>query len=249
MRKLCIKFRKLRTRSLSDRLDRAERPFSCDVPAVSKAEGGSDLFSWYLGFLIQELRPIGTYYGHITALSILQQLARDVADTKTLQSLLSSSITRTSELSEAYNLLSEALLQLVFDPFDDVRGICHMLLKDLVRSELQCRRKNATQRSDETTGAHSGPTRKAGIIDRISDILPKARKSFLKSGKGNLADCFGRLMSLKFEAVRYSNYPYDETDFYRSIEASLETHIQTAHSDLALAVESAPLHGDFIALR
>lgn len=202
-------------------------------------------FDWYFDFLIAELRPTTSYQGHITALTMLKYLYQ--VDFDNLCFCGNPQLaTDTQRFSYAARVsVTRSLLDLLFDPFDDVRQSSDAILKILVKVELY-EHLHTSDRNDASQNLLSG---NLTVIPTIFETRSRAETLFRKSGRADHADGLGRLLNLAFGARGSSAALYGQYSAYKLIEYDLEQDIKIGSDDLGLAVEAAPLHGHLIALR
>lgn len=135
MGRFIMKFKDLRTRWLLHRDSDQECTQEGEAP-TENASAESDFRNWYFRFLVQELRPTGTYQGHVTALAMLKKLEEAQMVPDGLRSLALASSSDIASYERLYACLIRGLIDLLFDPFDDVRGQASALLHPLLISEL-----------------------------------------------------------------------------------------------------------------
>ena len=243
MKKLCFKLARPRTPSTAGKQEIALSAFvKCTEVGNRTLETPSDFIEWYVVYMIREMRPTASYQSHITALKIFSELEMTLSlfDIGGKGTFFSGRWTKTTTLHQQ---LSRALLDLLFDPFDDVRQFSAAILDNLVHSEFCYRgvRGKVSMNNDSQTHRI--------IIHNILDCIPGAEALFRRTGRADHADGLGRLLNLAFTARRFSSILYDQASAYELIEYDLEQDIGIAIQDLELAVSSAPLHGHLIALR
>ena len=206
--------------------------------------------TWYHSFLMEELHPTASYQRHISALRVLQLFRsanlHEFVHTdlvKVPQSL--DSIVSQNELY-IYKLM-RLLLDLVIDPFDDVRSAAVSLLEEfpvaMLGDKLHC------GQSDIDLGLH-GKARNTDSHIRVA--LNRADNLMRRTGRADYADGFGRLYN-----ILYSCSPSAETDsgyesrssILEDLVTTLQLDVKIAQNNLQQAILSAPLHGNLIALR
>ncbi|KAG8531423.1 uncharacterized protein KY384_003052 [Bacidia gigantensis] len=241
MKKCCTRFRNV---SMIRGSTTCSEPLPQDKITHPKPERESSLEDWYIEFIIKELRPTGTYHAHITALNVLRGYLEHY-------SVLDGPIASFCRLHTTFqdcrallNTLTRVLLDLICNPFDDVREVAALLMEMLVTSELKCR--EPFHNSDPSL-PYIGST--SSMVDSVLRAIPKARSLFLSTGRACHADGLARLLCLAFGARTSSCPPYDRCWMYQMLEADLDQDVQIAGADLLQAVQSAPLHGNIIAMR
>ena len=130
---LCSKLRRVSSGSVSSGPHRTGLSSPDGQPMNKHRARDAHFLTWYMGYLVDELRPTSTYQGHITALSILRNLARQHPDLTGLQVLFATSCPPSTSPENIYRKLRRLLLDLVFDPFNDVQDVASSLVEVLVR--------------------------------------------------------------------------------------------------------------------
>lgn len=207
---------------------------------------------WYMVFLLQELHPSASYQSHITALKVLECLmGQDCACRNT-------SMKGNRDYIDSLNehlprgLFLRPLIELLLDPFDDVRQFADTVLSLYLPT-------SSIPRICKSTG---GVEDKVGSVDQeaknqadqpILSALNKAEKIAGITGRADHADGFGRLTNLLYETAGTLTKParghqscYSIVDHLLS---TIEKEVDIAKEDLLIAVSSKPLHGRLIALR
>ena len=179
--------------------------------------------SWYVRFLVRELRPTSSYQSHITALKVLPVLLeRDIKD----------------QFSEGCHSLLRSLLDLLLDPFSDVREAANFLLQS---RPLFNEPSFVTEASDEDFNT------------KIMDALLKAEFKAAETGRADHADGIGRLYNVLYDrskSVAVKMAWYDNAALIvEHLISKLENEIDIAKRNLLLTVGVVPLHGHLIALK
>ncbi|KAI1085719.1 putative death-receptor fusion protein-domain-containing protein [Whalleya microplaca] len=184
---------------------------------------------WYVNFLKNELAPTTSYQRHITAL-------------KAMGFLLKSNLLQendTSSTSGAGCTLVDAtwfrcVLDLVMDPFDDVRETAASLIMSfspqLATSSTQMR----------VTGLRSP------AIEELRSFCLRADELARRTARADHSDGVARSFEL---FCRWSINSSDRIRIHFDVLSILEFKISKAESDLATAVLQAPVHGSFASLR
>ena len=207
---------------------------------------------WYHAFLSQELRPTTSYQRHITALRVLQsivtrdrtpyqgQASHRAHDFEAKKGFTSRNATSTQ--------LSRLLLDLVLDPFDDVRDAAASLLEMVDPSVLE-------SRSDIHSKVENivVPTPFEAWDEHSSISITHAERMMRKTGRADYADGVGRLHNRLYAFGDASDNKLRRLEVQNSILESilrkLGNDVAVTQLDLRRAVSSAPLHGYLIALR
>lgn len=183
---------------------------------------------WYLDFLKWELLPTASYQRHITALkAILLALrigkyagAPDELDMEIIQVLSSDSS------------WARLLLDLLLDPFDDVRdstlAVLALIPKDTVDAPLS---------SGESP---------ANLLGALQEFCAKAKALADRTGRADHGDGAARSRGL---LCRWLGGRGPRIDLVSDILSVLEVKISRAEADLGHAAIQNPVHGDFAAIR
>ena len=245
MTKLCTKIKKFE----SGDLPYLEHTSTKVLPSNPKKEIKSRdirLLKWYMGYLVKELRPAGTYQGHLTALSMLRALSCQDSNVSGI-SLFSVTCNADSHQHESYiQRISRPLVDLLFDPFDDVRELSFMLLQMLVRAEIQP--PNGPSRISHNGGKKGEDKDEFSIVSLIMQSLPKADTLYEQSGRASQADGLAKLFNLSLLARRECTSLYSQKYSCQTLLYRLETEIEsTLYSSGSHS--STPLYGYFTTLR
>ncbi|KAJ2988032.1 hypothetical protein NUW58_g4189 [Xylaria curta] len=187
-----------------------------------------EFIEWYAGFLKEELVPNASYQRHITAL-------------RTMNYFLKSSLVQGGEASIVRwpaNLLVDntwfqSVLDLIMDPYDDVRETAASLIMLL-----------------QPNGSMSGPPSHIhGLIstplEELRAFCRKADALALKTARADHCDGAARSQQL---LCRWSSNFEEAIEVLETISSNLEQKLCEAEKDLAAAVLQAPVHGDFASL-
>ena len=207
---------------------------------------------WYMELLLKELQPTATYPRHISALKVLQLLnTSGLCNTAVYSSLLSSQHQNSSQLVEQYRSpIIYLLLELVMDPFDDVRAMAASLLHNHYLVFV----------TKPTTSGIAGPgvssclySDSAWEYSTFQLVLQRSAALSRRTGRADYADGVGRLYHLRYlvcgKSEKLDDGRCERHSLFEGLISDLEMDIQMAHDNLQTAVASAPLHGHLIALR
>jgi hypothetical protein len=222
---------------------------------------------WYADFLLSELVPTASYQRHITALRATQLLL-----TSKLQGevpwRMAAPVPANSTVwpfeMEFFNPRSiRLLLDLLMDPFDDVRTLAMDILalcppakfgpephRSLEANENE--QQNIREDHYSKTASYSKDQGiLASLVDQESSILlidfiAKANLASMKSGRADYADGVARAFKLLHSFQSSSANGMAMID---KLVTDLEGKVEMAEQDLAKAVLNAPVHGNFAALR
>jgi hypothetical protein len=201
-----------------------------------------DFIVWYVHFLEWELRSTSSYQRRITALRALTIVLRSGLDPRIPQKHLSK--TAQGQIRwpfgiQIYNSrLIKALLDLMLDPFDDVRSSSASILEWCLDSFTVEEKKD--------------------IMSSLPKFIRRAELTMLRTGRADQADGLARAYSLFFSQCAEDSgdiqRPNDEghltkTRLVGRLVVQLEETIQVACKDMLVAVDGRPVHGVFAALR
>lgn len=192
---------------------------------------------WYTQFLEWELRSTGTYQRRITALRSLIIVLKSGVDAGVPHAQLSKSAQ--GELNWAHSLqisntrLTRLLLDLVLDPFDDIREASISALQ-LCLAALP-------------------DTEREAVLSAIPRFISRAEAMMLRTGRADQADGLARAYSLLFTVACTSNTEspgLSSSGFvvFEGLRKQLQETLQIAGEDLSEAVNGRPVHGIFAAL-
>jgi hypothetical protein len=224
---------------------------------------------WYVEFNLTELVPTASYQRHITALRTIQLILNSKLQARE-PGLVLGSVAATSAVwpftIEFFNSRSMRLLvDLLMDPFEDVRTSAMEILtlctplnfangsehsevsKDnvLKTDENESYTTMTTATKAENNHTSSIPVNQPSLV-LLTGFIGKANAASMNSGRADYADGVAKGYKLL-----YSLQPslHDAMSMLENLVANLESKIVVAELDLAQAVHSAPVHGDFAALR
>lgn len=203
--------------------------------------------SWYILFLLDELRPTASYQSHITALKILHSTYDGELTGRSSLSKVnheySHALAETNRRGVHLRLLSDLLL----DPFDDVRQTAADILE--IDLGLNPTPSFPISRDDVESIAQSG----RDANSTIHSTLSKAESQAARTGRADHADGVGRLYNLLYSSSLVLNKMTAWYDCnYLIVErllSALENGVLVAQDHLPSAVGSASTHGHLIALR
>ncbi|MCJ1464709.1 hypothetical protein MMC07_003322 [Pseudocyphellaria aurata] len=217
--------------------------------------------NWYVGFLIEQLQPTASYQRHITALKMLESMIEVGISRSDPRRLFNPA----DIVDDDYNSNKKQffgsrcvrlLLDLVMDPFDDVRSVASSLLKTILWNMHPW---NTEFRAGFTSPFMESSLSKFEAMARTTYndfVLLATRQADIMmclTGRADHADGVGRLYSLLHDSCDNLGTPVAWSDNRWSIVihvlSGLENDIKIARKDIHIAVKSAPLHGKLIAMR
>ncbi|KAH7125462.1 putative death-receptor fusion protein-domain-containing protein [Dendryphion nanum] len=200
-----------------------------------------DFILWYIHFIQWEIRPTASYQRRITALRCLSIVLRSGIDPNIPHRHLSKSaqgqLRWICGLRIANKTLVRILMDLILDPFDDVRSTAVSIL-DICMESLS----NAE---------------KPKVLSMFPAFLRRVENMMLRSGRADQADGLARSYALLFSQCNTEIPPalsavegiWTQADIFGYLVEQLEKTIDIARVDLSSAVDERPVHGIFAALR
>lgn len=194
---------------------------------------------WYVAFLEWELRSTASYQRRITALQSLTIVLRSGIDPSIPQSCLSKSAH--GQLNWAHGIeiatpkLRRILMDLILDPFDDIRGSAVSVL--------------------QLCSLATGSTEQTTTSAFITQFLQRAETTQLRTGRADQADGVARgyllLSSSPEEHQQRSARPSSISGYatFLNLTNELRSTLSYAAKDLPEAINARPVHGIFAALR
>ena len=215
---------------------------------------------WFWRFLIMELRVSCSYQRHFMALKAMLILFKSGIDSGVPETELAkpakAGIHWPVHASLSSKSLERALLDLLLDPFDDIRLLSTSLLR-LMHPETDFGAKNLDGLSTKRFAARSVS------LTPLLPYLERAQARMLDSGRVDHADGVARVFSLLVPSSS-PNYAISSSiqdlpkkywwtisagAIYDHLLTSAEESIARAKCDLSTAVGHYPLHGIFTSLR
>lgn len=198
-----------------------------------------DFVVWYLRFLEWEMRPTASYQRRITALRSLTIVLRSGIDPGVPQSHLSKSAQ--GQLPWAHGLeigsakLIRVLLDLILDPFDDIRDSAISVLQLCLIALPE--------------------VRKDAAVATIPRFLSRAETAMLRTGRADQADGVARAYGLIFSLASKGRTDLPDRRFssklgvFEHLKEQLDSTLDVAQNNLSEAVNGRPVHGIYAALR
>ncbi|TRX91324.1 hypothetical protein FHL15_007746 [Xylaria flabelliformis] len=188
-----------------------------------------EFVEWYTNFLKGELAPSASYQRHITALRAMNYFLKSSLVQKDR-----TSITRRPANLLIDNTWFRSVLDLILDPYDDVREAATSLIMLLQPGE------SMSGPPSQVSGLPFTP------IEELRMFCRKANELALKTARADHCDGAARSQQL---LCRWSSSFEEAVEVLEAIFSDLEKKLCAAESDLAAAVLQAPVHGDFASLR
>ncbi|KAL8717206.1 MAG: hypothetical protein Q9225_005526 [Loekoesia sp. 1 TL-2023] len=215
--------------------------------------------AWYFSFLTRELSPTATYQRHIVCLKLVDFLLSNLLNVE--QPWTRHNIHGRKRKSEQFQFNREfliSLLDLVMDPFADVRDLAASILRDRSKAlwpnvtlETLCSMSNLSTIIEEQGTGGNRPT---SIHRPIAlGVLQRVRLRMQRSGRADHADGFGRFYDLIYGPHGISDkgtaWGEEPRLVFDNLTSELEQFVSMVRDNLHHAVKSASLHGYLIAAR
>jgi len=199
--------------------------------------GHLNFIIWTLKFLEGELVSTAAYQRHISALKALSVLLRSGLDAGvSLDDLAKSArgeVRWPLHLKIMSSTLRRSLMDLLLDPFDDIRqAALEVLLIDQSSSASDHHQVSAN-------GDHL----------QLERTLGKAQEIMVRTGRVDQADGVARLYTLVVHNHLLSAHASSATGVVEDLVQTLEQSLDIASTDMSLAVRNHPIHGLLTALR
>ena len=206
---------------------------------------------WYMGFLLQELRPTASYQSHITALKVLHFLTEQTMVLRNTSSKSHNDYFDALDEHLPRGLFLRPLTDLLSDPFDDVRQSVNRVF-DLHLSPNQTPRLRGRSDNKGDPINNEDDHRDANHHSILFDLSTAETRAGV-TGRADHADGLGRLYSLLFTISgtlsTTSGLHQSRCIIVNNLLSTLEKEVDVARSVLLSAVSNVPLHGHLIALR
>jgi hypothetical protein len=198
------------------------------VPSLKKLGDHQRFIEWYASFLTEELVPTASYQRHITALRAMYYFLKSG-----LVNGDETSIIRPPVDYLVNDTWFRSVLDLILDPYDDVRETAASLIALILPGEPM-----------------SGPPAKiCGLscspFEELRIFCQKANGLALMTARADHCDGAARSQEL---LCRWSSNADEATKVLEAVLTNLEQKLCAAERDLATAVLQSPVHGDFASL-
>ncbi|KAH0544924.1 hypothetical protein FGG08_001004 [Glutinoglossum americanum] len=233
-----------------------------------------EFLNWYISFLIAELQPTASYQRHVTALKALNILLQSGLDAEVpamrLSKLARGEVKWPFHVKVLDTQACRVLLDLLADPFDDVRNgaasILKMatpdsvyLFKSAVCVDISPRGpQKVSELRNETV---QKPARSTTLLD-VFGFLSRIERKLHLSGRADHADGVARTYEIIFDMCsrcRVTDTPFGpftrghhrnpQLSIANRLMSILEEGLDAARMDLALAVSNNPVHGHIAGVR
>ncbi|KAA8564146.1 hypothetical protein EYC84_012123 [Monilinia fructicola] len=184
--------------------------------------------TWFLGFLLGELVPTASYQRHITSLRAISLLLRSELQENSfeVQKVTTPDSTTWAHTLRVFNQESMRLiLDLLMDPFEDVRSGATAILK------------LASPHNFQSTKCQ-GPT----DFNILMEFIHRAEDFSKRTGRADYADGVARSYQILYGLLDPNN---GRLNLVENLIDGLEKKVIIAQKDLGQAVLIAPIHSDF----
>jgi hypothetical protein len=231
---------------------------------------------WYIEFLLGELIPTSSYQRHITSLRAISLLLKSgilthSSEAPKLRNQENSTVWPC--MIDFFNQIStKLLLDLLMDPFQDVRSSATSILKlaspdnftvgklsEISPADAHALEPNISAKiimaADQISfgsilsGSHeaeSSHLRKNKTLTMLRDFIKRAEEFSKRTGRADYADGVARSYELLYGLLSSAS---ERTQLLTQLVEDLETKVSIAEQNLAKAVLDEPVHGTFAALK
>ncbi|KAK4502728.1 hypothetical protein PRZ48_006154 [Zasmidium cellare] len=197
-----------------------------EVPAAARLSDHRKFLEWLLKFLSWQLRPTASYQRHISSLKCLSTLTRSGLDDLIPEGHYSKSASSGARWPFRMNVITSEmqrpLLDLVLDPFDDVRQTASSILA------------LASSASDSR------------LQSNLCSVVSRAEEMMLATGRADHADGVAHLYAIQ---SRLANDSTSGQTTVQHLLGQLEQMLTIARRSLPEAVAKYPIHGLLTSLR
>ncbi|KAI9047970.1 hypothetical protein LZ554_007771 [Drepanopeziza brunnea f. sp. 'monogermtubi'] len=218
--------------------------------------------TWYTQFLLLELIPTASYQRHITALKAISLLLRSGILKQNSPILPGKGSGDNTLWPYTLNFFARGslrlLMDLLLDPFEDVRSAATSILKLASSDSFEQAPSNETSEATiQSDGAHSRRTNhtfptitanaeaKYRSFHLLEIFIGRAEELSKQTGRADHADGVARSYELLYGLQTSSK---SRMDVLCKLVQDLETKVRIAEGSLGQAVFDAPIHGTFAAL-
>ncbi|OCL07142.1 hypothetical protein AOQ84DRAFT_389700 [Glonium stellatum] len=227
-----------------------------------------EFISWYLQFLFFELRPTSSYQRHISALKSLNFVLKSGLDSSIPHQNLSKQAQGDLKWTQQWEVfgsgLIRLLLDLLLDPFEDVRNAAVLNLK--VNFERLSTDLTAVNTRDPTADMYSSLASRSTKFQYVElasivQFIGRAETIMLRTGRADHADGVARAYEYIFlqcaVSLKSNREPQQTVEHWWSTRLGVVLHlieqlegtIAIASENLSSAVNGYPVHGIFASFR
>lgn len=232
---------------------------SLDTSYTLEAGLGTDLedrherfLCWYVNFLESELHPCASYQRHISALKTLLQVLQSGLDHRMDPAYLSrlghDQISWKCGVKIFRPSLLRIIVDLLVDPFDDVRALSSVILRMFPR-KLLLPQFHSGNKSIESATEISQP------YSLLVDALSRAEKMASRTSRADHADTVARLYHVFYDLAEISQpsncveLQRHKWSIFEKLLTDLEYSCQLPDRNFLLSLRETPFHGYLSALR
>ncbi|KAK3322123.1 putative death-receptor fusion protein-domain-containing protein [Apodospora peruviana] len=199
-----------------------------DIEAKEILDRHEAFLNWYISFLKSELLPTASYQRHITALRAALLALKIGKHAGATGDFLDTDIV---EMISSDSSWIRLLLDLLMDPFEDVRESASLLLAQFTQEIV-----NAPIKSSHYS---------ATLLEILQDFCSRAQALADRTGRADHGDGAARSQGLLCEWLHEQE---SQIGLVSNIISALEGKILKAENDLGHAAIENPVHPDFAAL-
>ncbi|KAK4189594.1 thyroid adenoma-associated protein [Podospora australis] len=196
--------------------------------AMALLDHHTSFIKWYLDFLKSELLPTASYQRHITAMKAALLTLRVGKHAAAVDDIVDEDVIKVIASDSTWIRL---LLDLLLDPFDDVRDSAATLLS-LIPQELV---------AAPTSPSEGSPT----LLDVLREFCERASKLADRTGRADHSDGAARSQGL---FCSWLNGQSLQIEHLSRIVTGIEDKIAKAENDLGHAAIENPVHANFAAI-
>ncbi|KAL9581913.1 MAG: hypothetical protein Q9212_003607 [Teloschistes hypoglaucus] len=234
--------------------DAASGFFTDSKMRIEKQQQYLVFIEWYADFLVQELGPSVSYQRHFVALKVLDFL---LTDGQGVKYKWDEDLCLGSPLLAPHVLFGDealtSLLNLIMDPFDDIRELAASISHRLPGSTWSGLASKMISKFPEVHSSTNSeycrpkerPLHTHGTF--LSHTLHRATLKMQDTGRADHADGFGRLYDLVLGS--HGAWTDGDESIFDHLLSRLEQCIEIAQVNVQMAVKTASLHGYLIAAR
>lgn len=233
---------------------------------VKLLDSHTAFIQWYLEFLLGELIPTAAYQRHITALKAIMLLLQSGIIKKDPSSKIhqvSGNETVWPFYIKFFTLgAMRLLLDLLMDPFEDVRINAAAVLKyaskdsfgtkqpveyvDNIEGIFSLSRVDIRQPTRQISPAPASVPMSDQSLCFLQAFISRADERTKRTGRADYADGLARCYALHYSLLSSAS---DRLRLVDDLISILEKKSKVAEKNLSQAVEDAPIHGTFAALK
>jgi hypothetical protein len=224
--------------------------YTCELDVASTLNAHISFIDSIILFIERQLRPSAAYQRRICSLGLLSIILKSGLDTRVPQQFLSKKAKGQVKWPFSRNIatpsLRRSLLDLVMDPFDDIRSLAALCLKMTLVDSGDLR----SVRYEKISGNLQHSSYEDSFLERCETLM-------LHTGRADHADGVARayelLSYIEGQTGETKSAPHDDAlpglSILQQLVLKLEGIIKHALSDMIGAVNGHPMHGILASLR